>query len=57
MANEARVYSGLNIKKGHLDYRSAPTSFLADQVGTGGPVGGQGGSESDGHYEGLGLRA
>jgi hypothetical protein len=38
MADEARITSGLSIRKGGLEYQSRPSSFLADVTGTKGPV-------------------
>ena len=39
MANEARITSSLQILEGKVDYRTTPTSFLADvAVGTRGPT-------------------
>lgn len=41
MSNEIEFRGGLTIRKGFLDYRSSPTSFQADQDGSGGPTPGE----------------
>lgn len=38
MANEATISSGLNIRKGNLNYQSQPMSFRANVSGTKGPT-------------------
>lgn len=38
MANEARINSSLQIRKGKIDYQSRPTTFNADVTGQKGPV-------------------
>ncbi len=37
MSNEIRIRTSLQVRNGETDYQSRPTSFQADQSGTGGP--------------------